>query len=958
MTRRIPQTLWLALAAGLCSSVSLAQDAGLPAWSSFDVNGQADGPGGQKVDAAAPAAGPHAWPFRISAEEIALRTADDSGLRASLDKVLSRLVPVVEGSTPNYYMFMGSKIAMNLDNTRVAVLVRDDIPDNQVEMVAERALQDSAVAVIPGRTMRMRHWAIVSVAEPIKSFDDAGRMVADLSKHAMVSFASPVLQNSVIADGFYIVTPDILARVVPALRAAGAAAPTVDGFTVTDPKLGGMDGAMKLHASSRNGFEVLAACNRLAQNPSFAWAEPDALQSLELFGVPNDTLFNTCWQSHNTGQNGGQVDFDMDGPEAWDITTGNSTIKTLVCDVGTQLNHPDLNVLAGRNFTDGTVSGFSDGSPEIACDNHGTAVAGCISAKINNNLGVAGIAADTRTMPAKIADMMNNPPTCTNSFVGFSPSWVANALAFGVAQGVKITNHSYGVGFSQTMVDAFQNSWVNNGVVHFAAAGNGGTNTLSFPASSSYVLSVASLTQYGLRASSSQYGVGLDLSAPGASVGSTDRTGTDGYSSTDYNVVSGTSFASPDAAGVLALFWSRFTFASQAEAIAAMLDGCVDLGAAGYDTDYGQGFVNAYNALIDPGPSNDFCASATTVTLDASNTYNPAVRDTRWAVEIPREPQESCEAGGVGTSNSVFYRFTAPNTGLMSINTNGSNYDTVLSVFDGCGFTFSGLYFPPNQLACDDDGGTGTQSQLTDIPVTAGQSYIIKVSDYGAPGGGNLDFNLTFTPTPPPNDSCSSATVIPGTFGVYNPPLLDTEFATTSSTCELSSSCGSSAGNSNSVFYSFTPAADGLITVDTLGTNYDTVLSIHSGCSVFIFGVGCTQPRQYACNDDGGPNLTSLISNFQVSAGSTYIIKVADYGSPGGGLLDFNVNFVPLPPSCNADYNDDGSVDLSDVFDLSNDIAAGTQSFPPHSPDFNSDGSADLSDVLDISNVVAGGPCP
>ncbi len=64
------------------------------------------------------------------------------------------------------------------------------------------------------------------------------------------------------------------------------------------------------------------------------------------------------------------------------------------------------------------------------------------------------------------------------------------------------------------------------------------------------------------------------------------------------------------------------------------------------------------------------------------------------------------------------------------------------------------------------------------------------------------------------------------------------------------------------------------------------------------------------------------------------------------------------PDSCNPDYNQDGSVDTSDVIDLANDIAAGTQSFPPNSSDFNADGSADFSDVLDLADVAAGAGCP
>lgn len=61
--------------------------------------------------------------------------------------------------------------------------------------------------------------------------------------------------------------------------------------------------------------------------------------------------------------------------------------------------------------------------------------------------------------------------------------------------------------------------------------------------------------------------------------------------------------------------------------------------------------------------------------------------------------------------------------------------------------------------------------------------------------------------------------------------------------------------------------------------------------------------------------------------------------------------------TCPADYNQDGSADLSDVFDLANDVSTGSQSFPPSSPDINGDGSVDLSDVFDLANLVSGG-CP
>ncbi len=79
-----------------------------------------------------------------------------------------------------------------------------------------------------------------------------------------------------------------------------------------------------------------------------------------------------------------------------------------------------------------------------------------------------------------------------------------------------------------------------------------------------------------------------------------------------------------------------------------------------------------------------------------------------------------------------------------------------------------------------------------------------------------------------------------------------------------------------------------------------------------------------------------------------------------GTSTDANGNGIPdeCEQACNMDYNSDGGADVSDIFDLANDVAAGTSSFPPNSPDFNNDGAADIGDVLDLANAIASGQCP
>ena len=63
--------------------------------------------------------------------------------------------------------------------------------------------------------------------------------------------------------------------------------------------------------------------------------------------IPNDPEFENMWHLHNTGENGGMEDADIDAPEAWNINTGGTTalgqsIVVAIIDGGFQWNHQDL----------------------------------------------------------------------------------------------------------------------------------------------------------------------------------------------------------------------------------------------------------------------------------------------------------------------------------------------------------------------------------------------------------------------------------------------------------------------------------------------------------------------------------------------------------------------------------------------------------------------------------------
>ena len=85
---------------------------------------------------------------------------------------------------------------------------------------------------------------------------------------------------------------------------------------------------------------------------------------------------------------------------------------------------------------------------------------------------------------------------------------------------------------------------------------------------------------------------------------------------------------------------------------------------------------------------------------------------------------------------TAWYRFTAPATGSINIDTNGSSFDTVLAVYTGS--TLNGL----SPRACDDDGGQGLQSLIADLAVTSGTTYYIQVGGFAADDG-PIHLNLT-----------------------------------------------------------------------------------------------------------------------------------------------------------------------------------------------------------------------
>jgi subtilisin family serine protease len=351
-----------------------------------------------------------------------------------------------------------------------------------------------------------------------------------------------------------------------------------------------------INVDKKSTGNALELANYFYETGKFVFSEPDFLSTVRLF--TNDEYYSQQWALNNTGQTGGASDADMDIPEAWAITTGKPSIKIAVIDNGTELNHPDLNLLTGYDATGGgTYGGPVDGSAF-----HGTATAGIIGAKGNNTIGVAGVAYDCSIIPISI-DL---------SGLGFSALESADAINWAWDDGqADVLSNSWG-GMDES---AYINTAISNAVtlgrgglgsVVLFATGNDNT-VVSWPASNPNVIAVGATTNVDSRASYSNYGTGLDVVAPGSGIYTTDISGSGGYEAGNYTSnFTGTSAACPNAAGVVGLILSVNRCLSGADVRKILELSCDKVGQYCYTPGYtngswnnemGYGRINAFNAV-------------------------------------------------------------------------------------------------------------------------------------------------------------------------------------------------------------------------------------------------------------------------------------------------------------------------------------------------------------------------
>lgn len=256
-------------------------------------------------------------------------------------------------------------------------------------------------------------------------------------------------------------------------------------------------------------------------------------------------------------------------------------VKVAVVDTGIDLAHPDLsaNVKGGFSAVSYTTSYKDD-------NGHGTHVAGIV-AGANNTIGVVGVAPAADLYAVKVLDRQGS-------------GWVSDiitGLQWAKDNHMQVVNMSLGSSTYSATFDTAVQQTIASGVVVVAAAGNSGpgSNTVGYPAKFAGVIAVSATDSGDTIANFSSRGSEVDLAAPGVNIYST-------YKGSKYSTLSGTSMASPHVAGVAALVLTSPIGSDdvngngtwQPNEVELRLERTAqDLGASGFDTNYGNGLVRA-----------------------------------------------------------------------------------------------------------------------------------------------------------------------------------------------------------------------------------------------------------------------------------------------------------------------------------------------------------------------------
>lgn len=522
------------------------------------------------------------------------------------------------------------------------------------------------------------------------------------------------------------------------------------------------------------------------RNPNTKYAEPNynrLLDPLQPTLIPDEgtgpllgSYFNQQWGMNNQGQffyyfnlMSGTSDADIDAPQGWDIaesmgvSLGYPEVKVAILDTGVDCEHVDLR-------TDNSEIKCADiinytSSPSVGdLFGHGTHVAGIVAANTNNTLGVAGVAEFAYLGSFKVCD---DSGACPDDAI-------LSGITDATLAGYHVINMSFGgPDGSQALVDAVNYAWAN-GVVLVSSAGNENATDIGYPARLTNVIAVAASDADDNRASFSNYGNQVAVTAPGDTILSTmPMDFCPGDPEGCYEFLSGTSMSGPLVAGIAALVWSRDDVSTN-EQVRYIIENSSDKTGAGAQnllswTTYGR--VNLANALsypvqsgnLPPTASFNYACVGLSCSFNGGGSTDPDGDITTYAWSFG----DGNNANGITTNH--MYGATGSYTATLTVtdnqdatnatskvltvtataNTPPTAYFTVSCTGLSCTFDGTGSSDPDNGDTLTqydwNFGGSGTQN---------GSGAIVK---YDYDSSGNYNISLTVTDSANATDTANTS---------------------------------------------------------------------------------------------------------------------------------------------------------------------------------------------------------
>ena len=520
-------------------------------------------------------------------------------------------------------------------------------------------------------------------------------------------------------------------------------------------------------------------------------------------------------------------------PAAWDRTLGNATAKVCVVDTGVRHTHEDLRGprwLGGHDYVNGDADPWDD-------HGHGTHVAGIAVATVDNARGVAG-AGNVGLHAVKVMDHRGRG---TWSAIAQGITWCADHAGPNTVVSVSISG-----GYSQLVHDAVRHATIARGQLVVAAAGNDGPceECVRYPARLPEVVAVVCTAEGETPCGFSSQGAGAGLAAPGTAILNTCN-----HDDASYCSRSGTSDSAPLVSGVAALYWSLDPAMTNEELRARLEATAQDLGRGGWDPVHGHGEVDADCLFAGrspclPPPNDDLARAEGVPRLPYA-----AAPDTRLATMEQMEPAPCAPVGA-----TVWYSWTAPASGTLAVDAEGSAFHAVLAAYA----TNATTLVP---LACDESGRHG--AARIELDVTSGVTYAIQLGgEEGARGLGRVSFACDGCPE---NNAFARAAPLAAT-------PASARQTTVGATREPGEPdpCGPANTVGATVWFRWRAPGAGTVSVDALNSGFDAALAVFTATDLGTpVHVACSQGARVA---------------FEATLGTTYYVQAGGRRGESGDL--------------------------------------------------------------------------